>query len=191
MQFPKRIEQHITETASFKIFSAIIPDGWIIREATERDYGIDCYIEICDEGFVTGKMLSVQLKSEKEIQIHNKDGIDYVAHYEIKPSTFAYWYNLPVVTLFLFVDVSKKIVYFENVKKYIRNNYDSFLKEELSMMKINSNQILSKDDVDIIINLLYIKENNRIHLEHTIESFTLNFEHNMELLDDHWCRDSF
>ena len=190
MQYPKRIDQHVTETKTFKMFSNIIPDEWIIREMTERDYGIDCYIEICEKGCLTGKMLSVQLKGEKEIKTHNKDDFTYVADYDIKPSTFAYWFNLPVFVLFVFIDTSKNIVYFENIKKYIRKNYLSFQKEELHIMKINSNHILTKDNVELI-NILYLFENNRQNLEHMIESFVLNFEQNIELLDDHWCRDSF
>jgi hypothetical protein len=46
MKFPQRSQQHISETKSFKIFSSKIPDNWLVREITERDYGVDCYIEI-------------------------------------------------------------------------------------------------------------------------------------------------
>lgn len=46
MKYPERIDKHITESSSYKIFSNAIPDNWIVREVTERDYGIDCYVEI-------------------------------------------------------------------------------------------------------------------------------------------------
>ncbi|WP_165835406.1 hypothetical protein [Chryseobacterium viscerum] len=49
MKLPKRVPQHISETASFKLFSSNIPDNWIIRDITERDYGIDCYLELVNE----------------------------------------------------------------------------------------------------------------------------------------------
>ncbi len=68
MDFPKRINQLISETASFKIFSSAIPDHWIIREITERDYGIDCYIELVDHNKkLTGDLISIQLKSVQKI----------------------------------------------------------------------------------------------------------------------------
>jgi Domain of unknown function (DUF4365) len=40
-----------------------VPKEWIIRQVTERDYGVDCYIELPNtKGEVTGELLSVQLK---------------------------------------------------------------------------------------------------------------------------------
>lgn len=38
MQLPIRAHQHIEETNSFKLFSQVISDEWIVREITERDY---------------------------------------------------------------------------------------------------------------------------------------------------------
>ena len=59
MNLPERIDKHITETSSYKIFSCEIPDSWIIREVTERDYGIDCYIEVVNNrNEVTGDYTS-------------------------------------------------------------------------------------------------------------------------------------
>ena len=68
MQLPDRIPNHIKETTSFKIFSNHIPDNWIIRDVTERDYGVDCYVEIVnDKNQLTGDLASIQLKSTEEI----------------------------------------------------------------------------------------------------------------------------
>ena len=47
MRLPQRASQHVTESKSYRIFSAKLPEDWIVREVTERDYGVDCYIEIC------------------------------------------------------------------------------------------------------------------------------------------------
>jgi len=59
---PKRTPQHISETASFKIFSNKIPDNWIIRYVTERDYGIDLYIELVNkDNELTGDLILIQL----------------------------------------------------------------------------------------------------------------------------------
>jgi hypothetical protein len=191
MQFPKRIATHITETASFKIFSKIIPDEWIIREITERDYGIDCYIEICENGFVTGKMLSVQLKAEKEILIHRDNDEEYVAYYDIKASSLNYWYNLPVVTLFLFIDIDNEIIYFQNIRKFVRTYYEKFINENLKSIKINSKQILNKNSVVSHINNIYALEMNRQYFEHSVESFIYNFDQYVDMCDTHWCRDCF
>lgn len=61
---PQRDIRHISETASIKLFNSLVPDHWLVREVTERDYGIDLYLEIVDDRHrVTGKHISIQLKS--------------------------------------------------------------------------------------------------------------------------------
>lgn len=44
MDFSKRITTHVSESRSFDIISKALPSQWIIREMTERDYGIDLYV---------------------------------------------------------------------------------------------------------------------------------------------------
>ncbi|CTZ96588.1 hypothetical protein DN792_25290 [Escherichia coli] len=54
-RFPKRDNNHIIETFSYKVFSNSIPNQWIIRDLTKRDYGTDVLIEyVTDSGDVTG-----------------------------------------------------------------------------------------------------------------------------------------
>ena len=68
MKYPKRSLNHIKETASWKIFNSKVPNEWIIRNVTERDYGIDSYVEIVSpNGDVRGDLCSIQLKSSKSI----------------------------------------------------------------------------------------------------------------------------
>lgn len=69
VQLPIRDTKHVTETSSYKIFSRNIPDHWIIREVSERDYGIDCYIELVNgKNQVTGELISIQLKGKQKIK---------------------------------------------------------------------------------------------------------------------------
>ena len=57
MELPTRDAKHVTEASSYKIFSRNIPNHWIIREVSERDYGIDCYIELVNnQNQVTGEL---------------------------------------------------------------------------------------------------------------------------------------
>lgn len=54
-RFPKRDNNHIIETFSYKVFSNSLPNQWIIRDLTKRDYGTDVLIEyVTDSGDVTG-----------------------------------------------------------------------------------------------------------------------------------------
>ena len=82
---PMRPPQHISESDSFKLFNEKMPRNWIVRQVTERDYGIDCYVEIVkDNGALTGYLVLCQLKSRKSIP-WNKDGKNSMS--EVKMST--------------------------------------------------------------------------------------------------------
>ena len=72
VRWPLRPSQHIAESESFRILERKLPKPWIHREVTERDYGIDLYVEIVDnnEG-VTGKMAGLQVKAVDQIEFKN------------------------------------------------------------------------------------------------------------------------
>jgi hypothetical protein len=191
MQLPKRIEAHVTESKSFKIFASIIPDDWIIRETTERDYGIDCYVEICEDGFVTGKMILIQLKGTDGIVFLGSEDNKYVAYYGIKPSTFTYWYKLPITTIFVFIDTSTNIIYFENIKSYVRHNFKDFVEENLTSIKIPIKRKLTKELSAPIINYIYYLEDRREFFEFNVVTFISNFEQRLEILLNHLNLDCF
>lgn len=66
MKYPKRIDSHVSESLSFSAVSSSLPKDWIIREVTERDYGVDLYVELVGaSGNVTGDMVALQVKSKK------------------------------------------------------------------------------------------------------------------------------
>lgn len=44
--FPSRHKNHVLETMSYKIFNNAIPDYWVVRDMTERDYGFDAMLEL-------------------------------------------------------------------------------------------------------------------------------------------------
>ncbi len=115
MDLPQRDKKHITETSSFKIFSNNIPDQWIIREVNERDYGIDCYIELVNtKGQVTGELISIQLKGMQTIKWTQQD---YYTFSGIKISTTNYWRNFPIPVFICLVDIKTNETFFSPVKK--------------------------------------------------------------------------
>ena len=63
----KRIPPHIVETRSRdNIRSLIDRDGIaLLRDLTERDYGIDAIMELFEDGCVTGKFALLQLKGKE------------------------------------------------------------------------------------------------------------------------------
>lgn len=121
-EFPQRTIQHITETASYKIFSKNIPNYFIIREVTERDYGIDCYIELTNErNQLTGNMVSIQLKGIASGINWNQS--DYYTFSGINKSTTNYWKNFIIPVFLCLVDIHNEKVFYIPVKSYIRKNY--------------------------------------------------------------------
>ena len=185
--FPKRPKQHVQEANSIDIFKQKIPKHWVIRGVTERDYGIDLFVEIVQDDHITGKLFTCQLKSIEKIK-------NNLTCNNIKPSTFNYWYALPTTTFVFFIDIQNKEAYYCNVKKYIRQNYEKFKKGTLKNIKFDKDFSLSKlneDDIEKFLIQEYNKENSLIHIENQMISFILNLEKNLATLDEHLYRDSF
>lgn len=99
MKLPKRVPQHISETASFKLFSSKIPDNWIIRDITERDYGIDCYLELVnDNNELSGELALIQLKSRQTIPWTKED---YYTLTGVDITTSNYWFKFAVPVFYI------------------------------------------------------------------------------------------
>lgn len=189
MRLPQRFNTHVLETISGKIFNDVMPDDWIVREVTERDYGVDFYVEICENGFVTGKMFSVQLKSSENPYYEKRH--PFVAYYDVSPETINYWSLLPTPVLFVYVDTNKKECFFCDVNKYIRENYYSFKKEELTSIKIPTTQVLKKGTSGKLLNDMYLVERERPTVEMLVLDFITSVYSNHALLQEHVGRDSF
>lgn len=126
-RLPTRSENHTSESFSYKIFSRAIPNHWIIRDLSERDYGIDVLIEyVTDDNEVTGKLAAIQLKSTAELSF-NKD--NEWRFYKVKPSTTDYWLNSNIPSFIFFVSGNED-VYFLSVNDYVKRNYGRYLESE-------------------------------------------------------------
>ncbi|MGI9525476.1 MAG: DUF4365 domain-containing protein, partial [Weeksellaceae bacterium] len=93
---------------------------------TERDYGIDCYVELVNEkNQLTGDLASIQLKSKDTID-WNLDNTLTISN--IKISTSNYWYRFPVPVFLCVTDNQKKEMYFVSVKNFIKKEFFNFCK---------------------------------------------------------------
>lgn len=129
MKLPKRVPQHISETASFKLFTLKVPDNWIIREVTERDYGIDCYLElVTDDNELSGELALIQLKSRQSIPWTSNN--DYTLT-GIDISTSNYWYKFNIPVFIFLADISMQKVYFLPVQRSIRRNFMDFVEQTI------------------------------------------------------------
>lgn len=188
MNLPQRDNKHITETSSFKIFSNNIPDLWIIREVTERDYGIDCYIELVNtKGQVTGNLISIQLKGVETIKWTKKD---YYTFSGIKISTTNYWERFPIPVFICLVDIKTKETFFTPVKESIRANFKTYKKQKKFSYKIKKSNNLNKSNLENFL-MAYFKEKMTKDLEQNINTFISHYKEYQEFIERNIGRDYF
>ena len=188
MQYPQRIDKHITESSSFKIFSTSIPDNWIIREVTERDYGIDCYVELVNQNNqVTGELVSIQLKGKQGINWTKKD---YFTFSGIKISTSNYWNNFPTPVFICLVDIYTKEAFFCPVKTYIRQNILEYEKQKSLSYKILKRNKLDLGQIENFINSYEVEKELNLFSKEII-TFVSNYTPYDEFIREHYHRDQF
>jgi hypothetical protein len=137
MQFPKRTQTHILESDSWKILRQSLPSEWIVREVTERDYGIDCYVEIVwRNNEVTGDLCLLQLKSSGSIDWEESPSEwGKKARFSgIKKSTVNYWMGLPVPVFLMWAEVNTCKLFFASVKEQVRAQYPAYLDQDRNTM---------------------------------------------------------
>lgn len=138
MALPKRPKQHVTETASYRILKNTIPDEWILRDITERDYGVDCYIEIVgDDSHLTGDMAFIQLKGTDCVKWKGSEGGNYTNLTGINKSTAEYWMELQVPVFVFMADISTNEIFSIPARESIRHNYYKFLKNSGFSLKVD------------------------------------------------------
>lgn len=129
-----RTEQHIIDTRSIKRVLSILPDHWVIRELTERDYGIDLLIEIFEKGGTdtnghevynsTGAIFHAQVKGTSTALKVKRDGN---ISFSLDKKALFYTERFSTPFLLFRVDVSSDsaVSYFLWIQRYIRDILDS------------------------------------------------------------------
>lgn len=129
----KRTYQHIIDTKSIKKVLSILPDHWVVRELTERDYGTDLLIEIFNVSgknkngrYIyesTGSIINIQVKgTDSHLTISGENTVDIRLHRK----NLLYFEKFAVPFLLLRVDVSSDSgnIYFVWLQKYIKQVLD-------------------------------------------------------------------
>lgn len=187
MDLPKRVAQHISETESYKIFSTKIPSEWIIRDVTERDYGIDCYLElVSDKNEVLGRLALIQLKAKASIP-WTKENTFKLSSVEI--STTNYWYRFAVPVFIFLVDLAKKEVYFLPVKHHIRQHFDEYIKQSTFSYTFSKDLLFEGKAGASLFLQKYYQEYHRNRFESEFLFFLSNLEKTKEFLQEHSYRD--
>ncbi|SFN44752.1 protein of unknown function [Formivibrio citricus] len=112
MRLPQRSDQHIIESESFTVLRQVLPREWVIRELSERDYGIDAYVEIVGgKQVLSGDMTALQLKGKKVVKF-----VEGRATFSgIKRETLNYWLSLPVPVFLCVACIGTGKCYWANI----------------------------------------------------------------------------
>lgn len=182
LQFPQRPDNHITQTASFKVFSSKIPDRWLIREVTERDYGIDCYLEfVTVDGQVTGQLVSIQLKGLSGIPWTESQPVHHTLT-GIKLSTTNYWYAFLVPVFLMLADTEQNRVFFLPVKSYIKRHFHDYTRQSTFSYRFEPEAELAGSHGIRRFLELYFREAKREFLEENLVTFISNHNRYSEFI---------
>ncbi|BDB72286.1 hypothetical protein Cthiooxydans_46980 [Comamonas thiooxydans] len=110
---------HQTERMGVNYASTIFTNyGWLFREQTTLDFGIDAHVEIFDAGdpYPTGKLLALQIKSGKSFfdEPLPEDG-GFV--FRAEPKHVHYWLSHTMPVLVLFFNPETEEMYWQQVTK--------------------------------------------------------------------------
>lgn len=86
--------------------------GWLFREQSVSDYGIDAIVEARDSGQPTGRLLALQIKSGRHTMRRRRNG---GWAYSVKVKHERYWRHHALPVLLVLVDVEEKTAWWEHV----------------------------------------------------------------------------
>lgn len=183
MEYPKRTEEHIKESDSWKVLEAKTPALWIIREVTERDYGIDAYIELVTlQGEVTGNLCSIQLKGTGEIE-WTKEGPHI--NVSIPIATVNYWMGLPVPVFAILADLKTRRAFFAPVKSQVRSRYDEYRTQKTFALSFYPHAELGTDNGTRLFVLLELLEMCHAQFHRTLSEFLINWRNYHDFILNH------
>lgn len=192
MKLPMRTAEHVTEAAAWRLLQTIAPAEWIVREISERDYGIDCYIELASKsGEITGDLMSVQLKGTERIEWKNASVGKTARSPSIKTSTAAYWLSLPVPVFLFVADLSEQNIYFTSVEDDIRSQFSKLAEQETMSFEPRSELNLKSELGLALLSWFYRRERTHEQFLFHIINLLSHVEAFSNFILEHQNRDVF
>jgi GTPase SAR1 family protein len=159
---PIRSASHIKEDDSKEIFQKTIKP-WMIASWMDRDYGIDCMVEIMrrdpnsDNCYNTGKRFSVQVKSTTEIDCSK----DVIPFNNVPIEKINYWFRAIEPILIVLIDLTTEKCYYRWIDEQFRTE----------LFEKNVNWIAQKSTTIYFKSWLLIDNDNLIDLERYIFAY--------------------
>lgn len=130
-----RTYQHVIDTKAIKKTLQAIPDYWVVRELSERDYGIDLMLEIFSEAGTdnnshvvydsTGHVCYLQIKgTNSELNI-NQDGSTVSFPIEKKALLYVEKFSTPFILVRVCTLEDSSSIFFLWLQRYILEVLDS------------------------------------------------------------------
>lgn len=127
-----RTHSHVVDSKAIKTVMAQLPHHWVVRELTERDYGIDLMVEIFapalkdakgkDAYAATGSIFHIQIKGTEESLSPVSAG---TINYSINKKSLAYVEKFSTPFLLFRVSVTDpQSIYFLWIQRYIKDVMD-------------------------------------------------------------------
>lgn len=186
IELPKRADNHIRETSGYKVLESIIPPQWMIRGVTERDYGIDCYIELVDEqNRLTGEIAFVQMKTTDKIDWRKDNGFKF---YKVERPTTNYLKGFIIPTYLFLVDLSTREMFFVSIKEYIMEHY----REYMASGSFAYEYCYDRNLFTIDAFLKSFRRNNQYNqFRNELQYFISDMPHYINFMEEHNYRDCF
>lgn len=195
MEFPIRYKTHVIETASFKRLEQCIPAHWIVRYATERDYGIDLLVEPVSHvgGPVRGDMFALQVKGTVSLVWRDvEDPTDKKTIFSgTNKATINYWMGLPVPVFYCVHDQTTNSVLFAPVKQQIRRRYNQFKSQDTFGFELRSKLDLAEPNSDFLLMALYYQERAHPFFANALTDLLMNRDLYLDYIDGNVGRDCF
>ena len=173
MRFPKRSSTHFTEAEANKKLMQLAPKNWVVREVTERDYGIDYYVEIFSKNNeLTGDLCSIQLKGTQGLNW----GDEKAKFSGIKTSTANYWLGLPVPVFLLVADLSEDDIYYVSVKTHLKKQFIKLSNQDTVSLPLNKKLNLKSIEGKAYLHALYHREKNTNKFEFYLSMLLSNID---------------
>lgn len=114
---PQRSRSHEIDSRACSIISALMPfESWVIRDLTERDFGIDKIAERFDGGEATSELLAIQVKGTENPIDDSKD-----ISFQLETKTLLYAEMLAIPFLLFRCSIADSgSCYFVWLQEYIR-----------------------------------------------------------------------
>ena len=112
-----RTESHIIDTLAVRKVIAALSANWIIRDITERDYGIDMMVEYFNGHQPTGRIAFFQVKGTSKPILLQDEQVGFSLHR--KTLGYAECFTVPFFLLYCDVNDTAGTVYYVWLQKYI------------------------------------------------------------------------